>query len=58
MIQIGDSRIITLFDTPHLEKGERNNLLTKDLEVDVSEAAKNPSIPSKFVEWRFFEKAY
>lgn len=34
--EIGDNEIIPLFDPPHLIKGIRNNFLTKDLAMRVT----------------------
>lgn len=44
-------KIIPLFDTPHLIKGIRNNLLTKDLVY----TTKNKE---KLVKWEYYQKVY
>ena len=47
-----------IFDPPHLDKCDRNNLLTKHLELDYREAEKNKEIPRKFVQWKHYETAF
>lgn len=44
-------QIIPLFDTPHLIKGLRNNLLTKDLKYTVNNE-------DKVIKWEYFEMVY
>ena len=57
-MEISGVRLVVLFDSPHLDKGDRNNLLTKDLETNFQAAEKDPAIPRQFVEWKHFDKAY
>ena len=57
-MEISGVRLVVLFDSPHLDKGDRNNLLTKDLETNFQAAEKDPTIPREFVEWKHFDKAY
>ena len=51
-------RLVVLFDSPHLDKGDRNNLLAKDFETNFQAAEKDPVISRQFVEWKHFDKAY
>ena len=47
-----------IFDPPHLDKCDRNNSLTKHLELVYREAEKNKEIPRKCVQWKHYEKAF
>lgn len=47
--------IISLYDPPHLLKGIRNNLLTKNLEINVN-VTKNEQ--RQFASWSIIEQAY
>ena len=57
-MEVSGVRLVVLFDSPHLDKGDRNNLLTKDLETNFQAPEKDPAVPRQFVEWKHFEKAY
>lgn len=47
-------KIIPLYDVPHLIKGLRNNLITKDLKyVDIQDENKE-----KTLKWEYFQKLY
>lgn len=43
-IMIEGVEIIVVFDVGHLDKCDRNNLLTKHLEIDFKEALKNKNM--------------
>lgn len=52
-MEVGKSKIIPLFDVPHLLKGVRNNLLTKDMKYfDFEEKVE------KTVKWEYYQKIY
>lgn len=53
-IDLSGKTIIPLYDPPHLLKGLRNNLLTKNLVVDSTK----PINKSNLVCWETIEKAY
>lgn len=46
--------IVPFFDPPHLMKGVRNNLLNKDLEIEVAKKLNE----RKFASWKYLEIAY
>lgn len=52
--EIDGKEIIPFFDPPHLIKGVRNNLLTKDLEINVSRTSTN----RQFASWKIIELSY
>ncbi|XP_066600971.1 uncharacterized protein [Prorops nasuta] len=52
IFKVGTDTIISIFDPPHLIKGVRNNLLTKNLEFDVGSEIR------KIVQWKTIESAY
>lgn len=52
--QIGSQKIIPFYDPPHLIKGARNNLVTKDLEINISSTSKS----RQFASWKTIELAY
>lgn len=45
-----------MYDIPHIFKCIRNNLLTKDLEINVGQKGKN--VERKFVSWKHVITAY
>ncbi|XP_052740311.1 uncharacterized protein LOC128198019 isoform X2 [Bicyclus anynana] len=52
-IQIGNNKIFPLYDIPHIIKGIRNNILTKDLkyfDVDRKE--------EKIIKWDYYKQVY
>lgn len=51
-------KVVTLYDTPHLDKGDRNNLLTKDLKINYNNAKKDTNASRQFVKWEHFDKAF
>ncbi|PZC87062.1 hypothetical protein B5X24_HaOG201298 [Helicoverpa armigera] len=52
-IQIGKTEVIPIFDVPHLLKGVRNNILTKDLKYyDFDENCE------KIIKWDYFKQVY
>lgn len=51
---IDGKEIIPFFDPPHLMKGVRNNMLTKDLEINISSTSKI----RQFASWTTIELAY
>lgn len=53
---IDDTAVIPLYDYPHLFKCLRNNLLTKDLELDFEENKKEEE--RIFVSWKHIILAY
>ena len=57
-MEISGVRLVVLFNSPYLDKGDQNNLLTKDLETNFQTTEKDPAIPRQFVEWKHFDKAY
>lgn len=53
IIEIGKTKLIPIFDVPHLIKGMRNNLLTKDLKYfDFEEESE------KIVKWDYYKLTY
>lgn len=53
-IELYGTKLIHLYDPPHLIKGVRNNLMNKDLEIEVSKKNTN----RKFACWRYLELGY
>ncbi|XP_024874994.1 uncharacterized protein LOC112456393 isoform X2 [Temnothorax curvispinosus] len=52
--EVDGKEIIPFFDPPHLIKGVRNNLLNKDLEINISRTSKS----RQFASWKTIELAY
>ncbi|XP_039310495.1 uncharacterized protein LOC120358881 [Solenopsis invicta] len=55
-IDIANCSLITIYDPPHLLKGIRNNLLTKDLEINY--ATDRPEKDRQYATWLHIDKAY
>ncbi|CAG4965496.1 unnamed protein product [Colias eurytheme] len=54
MYECDSKQIIPLFDVPHLIKGLRNNLLTKDMQyIDFEDGNKK-----KVIKWEYFQMLY
>lgn len=51
LIRINGQNIIPLFDTPHLIKGIRNNLITKDLIYFIGNE-------KKYIKWDYYQMVY
>ncbi|XP_076247801.1 uncharacterized protein LOC143187475 [Calliopsis andreniformis] len=56
IIEVDGIQLIPLYDPPHLIKGIRNNLLNKDLEINVTPGRKE--CERQFASWRIIEQAY
>lgn len=51
-------KIIVVFDVGHLDKCDRNNLLSKHLEIDFRDQEKSKNMQMKIVKWEHFDTAY
>lgn len=51
VIHVNKRNIIPIYDTPHLIKGIRNNLLTKDMVYEVNNE-------QQIVKWEYYQKLY
>ncbi|CAG4952227.1 unnamed protein product [Colias eurytheme] len=53
IIEVSGKQIVPLFDVPHLIKGVRNNLLTKDMKYfDFEEQVE------KIIKWQYYQQVY
>ncbi|CAG4935497.1 unnamed protein product [Colias eurytheme] len=53
IIEVSGKQIVPLFDVPHLIKGVRNNLLTKDIKYfDFEEQVE------KIIKWQYYQQVY
>lgn len=52
--EVGNREIIPLYDPPHLLKGIRNNLLTKDFAIHHNSG----SVPQEVASWDVIKKAW
>lgn len=57
IIELSGTKILPFFDPSSLIKAVRNNLLTKDLEINISKNAYKEK-PSSYATWKCLELAY